>query len=86
MIADVCGRHVVVPEGRQFGAKGAALLAGVAIGVFADVQATATCTRPARVHAPDPAAHRRYSDVFALYRHLRTSLLPVWQQAAHLRS
>ena len=82
MIADVSGLRVVVPEGAQFGAKGAALLAGVAVGLFTDVAATQACVRAARVHEPNQAAHRRYGAVFAGYRELRRALLPVWQSAA----
>lgn len=82
MIADVMGIRVVVPHGTQFGARGAALLAGVAIGVFADVAATGTCAVSAYVHEPDMTAHRVYDDVFSTYCELRRALLPIWQAAA----
>jgi sugar (pentulose or hexulose) kinase len=39
MIAEVTGRTVVVPEGAEFGARGAALLAAVALGRFSSVAA-----------------------------------------------
>ena len=34
MVADVTGKHIVVPAGSEFGAKGAAMLAAVGIGWF----------------------------------------------------
>ncbi len=80
LIADICDVHVVVPEGAEFGAKGAALLAGVAVGWYPGVAATAARTRPAQGFAPAPSRH--YESTFATYAALRRALLPVWQQAA----
>ena len=39
MIADITGRSIIVPEGKEFGAKGAALLAATAVGHFESVAA-----------------------------------------------
>jgi sugar (pentulose or hexulose) kinase len=45
MLADALGKTVAVPEGSEFGARGAALLAGTAIGVFPSVRDASVSTR-----------------------------------------
>ncbi|MEM6463641.1 MAG: FGGY-family carbohydrate kinase [Pseudomonadota bacterium] len=53
MIAEVTGRPVTVPDGGEFGARGAALLAGVAIGRFSSVvEASATVAGGGRTVVP----------------------------------
>lgn len=82
IIADVTGREVLVPEGSEFGARGAALLAGVATGHYASVvDAVTTTDRIARRYPPDPAPKAAYDRAFATYRRLRDALRPVWQAA-----
>lgn len=48
MIADITGKSVDLLEGREFGARGAALLAQVAVGEFPDVSAAASVVPPLR--------------------------------------
>jgi sugar (pentulose or hexulose) kinase len=64
MIADCTGCRVVVPPGSEFGARGAALLAAVGLGWYADVTTAVAQTRglsdspastaanPGQIHAP----------------------------------
>ncbi|MCB8881231.1 carbohydrate kinase [Acidisoma cellulosilytica] len=67
MIADVLNRRVEVPMGQEFGAKGAALLAGTAIGWYPSIpEASAACCRI--LHRHDPAGDGRYELGFARYR------------------
>ncbi len=82
LVADCTGRRVIVPQGSEFGAKGAALLAAVAAGHFPNVRAAvAAQTDPTQVYTPDPARQAAYAHVHALYTQLRQALLPVWQAA-----
>ncbi len=68
MIADVTGMAVEIPEGTQFGAKGAALCAAVATGRYASVtEACAATFRTRRVHEPDPAAKDAYEAGYRRY-------------------
>lgn len=54
MIADLIGRHVLVPEGTQFGARGAALLAATAAGHFTSIiEASASVTGEGAVYRPN---------------------------------
>ena len=76
MIADCLGAEVRVPEGREFGAKGAALLAGVALGWYASpAQAAVSAQRTAHVYTPDRPTHDRWADHFRLYAALRDAQL-----------
>jgi sugar (pentulose or hexulose) kinase len=76
MIADALGRTVLVPAGSEFGARGAALLAGTAIGWFPSIRAASLATRSiARRHAPDPAAKSAWDEAFAAYSAHRERVL-----------
>ncbi|MEQ9688654.1 MAG: FGGY-family carbohydrate kinase [Bauldia litoralis] len=53
MIAEVTGRPVIVPEGSEFGAKGAAFLAATALGSFATVvEASAVAATGGQTYEP----------------------------------
>lgn len=55
MIAEVLGRDVIVPDGAEFGARGAAMLAAVMVGAHPDIAAASTGLRRLghRRHCPD---------------------------------
>jgi xylulokinase len=78
--ADVYGRPIrrtVIDEGPAYGA---ALLAGVAAGVFADVEeASARVRVRAEVTEPDPERARRYDEQYAIY----AGLYPALREAMH---
>lgn len=83
MVADVTGRRVLVPEGSEFGAKGAALLAAVGIGWFPSIadavhQTASDCQR----YDCDPAAQCAYEATYSTYSHLRDALRAVWREHA----
>jgi sugar (pentulose or hexulose) kinase len=79
MFADATGRRIVVTEGSEFGARGAAILAGVGVGLFASFdEAVARTVRPARVYTPETDAARMYSAVYPLYQHLCYSAREAW--------
>jgi L-ribulokinase len=72
MIADTSGRPVHVPASSEIPARGAALFAAVAAGVFDGIGAAIEATRPAhaRSYSPDPAAQGIYDQVYSIYRSL----------------
>ncbi|KPQ14526.1 MAG: xylulokinase [Rhodobacteraceae bacterium HLUCCA09] len=57
MIAEVTGREVCVPEGAEFGARGAAMLAAVAVGGFPGL-AEATAALPGHAERTRPSGER----------------------------
>ena len=76
MIADVAGREVRVPEGTQFGARGAALLVATALGHFPDIRAASAAVAGASVaFRPDVARASAYADALRRYRDHRDRLL-----------
>lgn len=69
MISDVTGYVVEIPEGTQFGAKGAALCAAVAIGDFGSIgEAVEATYRAQRRHVPDAALKPAYDAGFARFK------------------
>ncbi len=56
MIAEATGREVIVPDGQEFGARGAALLAATALGMFGSVtEASAAMAGAGRSYRPTGA-------------------------------
>ncbi len=72
LVADTSGRTVHVPASGEIPARGAALFAAVAAGVFDDIAAAVAATAPktARSYVPDPAAQPVHDAVYAIYRDL----------------
>jgi xylulokinase len=69
--ADILGRPLARPRITEAGALGAAILAGVGVGVYASVQeAVDALIAIDRVFEPQPERHRQYGERFARYRAL----------------
>jgi sugar (pentulose or hexulose) kinase len=80
MIADVLGAQVIVPEGSEFGAKGAALVAGVGIGWYPDIQEAALSTsRTKYIYEPDARLKPVYDAAYETYLSTRTVLRALWK-------
>lgn len=69
--ADVAGRIVEVPDVEEATPLGAAILAGIGVGVYRDEQdAFERVYRPGAVYKPDPELSARYARWFRIYRDL----------------
>ena len=76
--ADIVGRPFLRPRVTEAGALGAAILAGVGSGEFADCeQGIAAMVRTERRFEPDPRRYRQYEPWFERYRELWPLLRPV---------
>ncbi|WP_195268046.1 FGGY-family carbohydrate kinase [Eubacterium sp. 1001713B170207_170306_E7] len=83
MIADVTGQSVVVTKGSEFGALGAAMTAGTAIGLFENVEdAAARCCRLKKIYKP--RKNEMYEKCYTFYRELRTAFGPLWERRAEI--
>ena len=85
--ADVLGRAILVPESAVGAAYGSALLAGVAVGMLPS--SGEAFSRRVRIQArfePDAGAHRRYSDLYPLFRASYESLKTCFDNASRLRA
>ena len=81
MFADCTGRRISVPQGTELGARGVAMLAGIATGVYSDLDdAVSSAVRIGRSYDPDPKLVERYARLFELYRSLHEKLRPEWWQ------
>lgn len=76
MIADATGRFILVPEGSEFGAKGAALLAATAFGTFASVtEASQTTLTTGTLTRPKTTSHQSWEDARGRFVRFRDALL-----------
>lgn len=81
MFADALGCEVELVEGSEYGARGAAMNAGVAVGLYRDYEeAVMRCVRPARSFSPNPDRTAQYRSLLSLYRHTYEALFPVWEE------
>jgi xylulokinase len=75
IVADVLGVEVLLPAVTD-ASFGAALLAGVGIGLFASERsAAAACTRIVERRAPDAHRHAVYDELFGIYRQSQAALV-----------
>jgi xylulokinase len=73
--ADVVGRPIEVPELDEAVPLGAAILAGIGVGLYRDEQdAFDRVHKPGRVYEPDPALTARYAERFEKFERVYPSL------------
>ncbi len=79
IMADCTGHQIIRYRGDEFGAKGAAILAGVCAGWKPTIQdmARSFCTED-RLFDPDPASVTLYDDLYSMYADLRKSQWELW--------
>lgn len=79
LFADVLGREIDIPESQEASAHGAALCAGVSVGLFASLSdAAARACRVQRTHTPDAGRHARLDDAYRLWTQLAAAVQPLW--------
>ena len=82
ILADCTGNAMKVPAGVELGARGAAMSAGVAVGLFADhASAVQQMVRIERDYVPNPQQAARYDELYRLYRDLITAVWPAWERS-----
>ena len=79
--ADITGRPIEVPSSDTATTLGAAILAGVGVGIYTDFSSAATQTVSVRrVHRPDRAAKSVYDRGYSRYQDLYRRLAPMMAQ------
>ena len=77
IIADVTGLAIERP-GNGDASFGAALVAGIGVGFYADPKAAvAQCVRVRDRCEPDPARHALYGQIFQIYKEAQAALVPL---------
>jgi len=77
MVADATEVTVVLPSVSEAACRGAAILAGVGVGVIRDLEAVAPDLEVQAVLEPRPAKSRGYEERFKLYREAYDRVLPI---------
>ncbi len=73
--ADITGKTISVPSSDHGTALGAAILAGVGLGIYKDFkQAVKQTVQTRRTHIPDERNHQKYQKYYALYLELYEKL------------
>jgi xylulokinase len=79
--ADVTGLPIEVPEVKESTALGAAILAGIGVGLYRNEQdAFERVYRPGRSYRPDPHLAPKYAEWYQIYKQIYPSLKPVSHQ------
>jgi xylulokinase len=79
--ADVTGLPIEVPEVKEATPLGAAILAGIGVGLYRDEQHAFECVyRPGKSYRPDPRFAPQYAEWYQIYRQLYPSLKSVNRQ------
>ncbi|MGI9050576.1 MAG: FGGY-family carbohydrate kinase [Rubrobacteraceae bacterium] len=79
MLADAVGFPVEVTDAEEAGALGAAVLAGVGVGVYGSLEeAAGRSVRLLRTHEPEPGANGRLVEAYETYTALVDALEPIW--------
>jgi xylulokinase len=79
--ADITGIPVVTPEITEAAGFGAALLAGVGVGLFPSaVEAANRFLKLTVEYTPNPARHVAYTNLFELYRQVYPAVSPITHQ------
>ena len=81
MFADILGVRVEVPEAEELGALGAAMLAGVGVGLYKDVpESVKACTKISASYEPDAEKHAFYEKKYAIYKGIIEAMDPLWEK------
>ncbi len=79
IIADCTGRVMEVTSGSEYGARGAAINAAIAVGLYKDHrEAVRQMVKVKRVHEPDPKKTKMYAEIFEIYVKLVESHMKLW--------
>ena len=80
VFADCLDVPVAVPDGAEFGAKGAAMLAGIGVNEFDDIaDAVSRTTTISRSYEPDGERVSQYDRWYRLYKDTYESMFEHWQ-------
>ncbi len=85
IMADCLGKPISVPEGSQFGSKGAALNLAVAVGIYQNAQdAVAKAVRMDRFYEPQATNTKLYHQLYDVYTRTTESQMDIWDLRAKI--
>ena len=78
-VADVIGKPVNLMTGEESAARGVAILAATAIGLFPSLdEAVEHFVQVRQIFKPNFALNSTYNERFALFQQIRKAMMPVW--------
>lgn len=81
MFSNCLNATIIVPDGSEFGAKGAALLAGVGINTYSNLPSAVEQTSSVeKSFKPRPEKVRQYRRWYDVYREAYESTFEIWDQ------
>jgi sugar (pentulose or hexulose) kinase len=86
IISDCTNKPMRIPSGVEFGALGAALNAGVSVGIYKDHKEAVSRLKINRQHNPDKQNHNIYKKYYSMYRKLIDRNMQAWDEMASIRS
>ncbi|KAA3647706.1 MAG: carbohydrate kinase [Chloroflexi bacterium] len=85
ILADCTGNAMKVPAGKDSGSRGAAMNAGVAVGVFSDhADAVKNMVQIRDEYPADVENTKKYDQLYSLYSELIQQIWPMWEKRAEL--
>ncbi len=79
MFADCTGKEILVTKGSELGARGVAMLAGVAIGLYRDINHAAEVVfEIANHYQPSRKNHKKYLKLYGLYKAIYQHVSDDW--------
>lgn len=79
MFADCTGKQIIVTSGKELGARGVVILAGIACGIYQDLEdAMKSVIRIERVYVPNQENSEKYQRIYELYRKIYTHVAEDW--------
>ena len=86
IFADTLQLPIEVPDGNEIGARGAALSAGIGVGVYKDhADAVAKAVKIDRRQEPNPAATPFYLERYTEYKKLLECMQEPWDRLSRLK-
>ncbi len=83
MFADALDASILIPEGSEFGAQGTAILAGIGVGVYDDLESAADQTASVeRSFEPQPEKAAQYDRWYDVYKTAYEATFDVWDLRA----
>lgn len=85
IFSDAIGKTVKVPATSELGALGAAVMAGVAAGLYPGIrEATDRLVKFSHIYEPDINNHKKYLEIYNVYKKIYESLWDSWDERYNL--
>ena len=79
MFSDCTGKQMITTKGSELGARGVAILAGLACGLYGNLDQTMDAViKRDQTYTPNPQKTQKYREIYKLYKNLYEHVAPDW--------